>query len=232
MGNLIRSRFLNVLVWATLVLLCRAQGPSLADILSFETEHPAGAPGGWNIAPPGSVLADGDIVHRGRWSARIERPAGSVGSLSGISKFIPMDFEGKTLEMRGFLRTEDVTGFVGMWMREDGDSQALGFDNMQRLNLRGTNDWKEYSITIPVHQDARQLVFGVFVTGTGRAWVDDLQLLVDGKPTQRIGIIPDVEVRPTIAGIRAGRDEVLEAAVRQILGPDTPAEQIEKIVKK
>lgn len=54
----------------------------------------------------------------------------------------------------------------------------------------------------------------------------------DGKPTQRIGIIPDVGLKPTIAGIRAGRDEVLEAAIRQILGPDTPAEQIEKIVKK
>jgi C-terminal processing protease CtpA/Prc len=36
------------------------------------------------------------------------------------------------------------------------------------------------------------------------------------KPTQRVGIIPDVEIKPTIAGIRAGRDEVLEAALRQI----------------
>jgi C-terminal processing protease CtpA/Prc len=51
------------------------------------------------------------------------------------------------------------------------------------------------------------------------------------KPTQRIGMIPDVEVKPTIAGIRAGRDEVLEAAVRQILGPDVPAAQVEKIAK-
>jgi C-terminal processing protease CtpA/Prc len=38
----------------------------------------------------------------------------------------------------------------------------------------------------------------------------------DKKPTQRIGIVPDIEVRPTVAGIRAGRDEVLEAALRQI----------------
>ena len=30
------------------------------------------------------------------------------------------------------------------------------------------------------------------------------------RPTQRIGITPDIEVRPTIAGIAAGRDEVLE----------------------
>ena len=35
----------------------------------------------------------------------------------------------------------------------------------------------------------------------------------DGRQLQRIGIQPQVHVGPTIAGIRAGRDEVLEAAV-------------------
>lgn len=40
----------------------------------------------------------------------------------------------------------------------------------------------------------------------------------DKKPTQRVGIVPDIEVKPTITGIRAGRDELVEEAVRQILG--------------
>ncbi len=35
----------------------------------------------------------------------------------------------------------------------------------------------------------------------------------DGTPTQRVGIVPDVEVKPTIQGLRQGRDEVLEAAL-------------------
>jgi C-terminal processing protease CtpA/Prc len=52
----------------------------------------------------------------------------------------------------------------------------------------------------------------------------------DKKPTQRIGIIPNREVRPTIAGIRAGRDEVLEAAIREIVGKDLSAVQIEKMI--
>lgn len=38
----------------------------------------------------------------------------------------------------------------------------------------------------------------------------------DGKETQRVGIIPDIEVKPTIQGIKAGRDEVLEKAVEII----------------
>lgn len=35
----------------------------------------------------------------------------------------------------------------------------------------------------------------------------------DGRQLQRVGVKPHVEVRPTIAGIRAGQDEVLEAAI-------------------
>jgi len=35
----------------------------------------------------------------------------------------------------------------------------------------------------------------------------------DGKPTQRIGIVPDIEARPTIAGVQAGKDEVLDRAL-------------------
>lgn len=35
----------------------------------------------------------------------------------------------------------------------------------------------------------------------------------DGTPTQRIGIVPDIVAKPTIAGIKAGRDEVLERAL-------------------
>ena len=35
----------------------------------------------------------------------------------------------------------------------------------------------------------------------------------DGRRLQRIGLVPDIRVDPTIAGIRAGRDEVLERAV-------------------
>ena len=35
----------------------------------------------------------------------------------------------------------------------------------------------------------------------------------DGRPTQQVGIVPDIFIRPTIQGIRDGRDEVLERGV-------------------
>jgi C-terminal processing protease CtpA/Prc len=54
----------------------------------------------------------------------------------------------------------------------------------------------------------------------------------DKTPAQRIGIVPDVEVRPTIAGIRSGRDEVLEVALRHILGNGASDQEIEKMARR
>jgi C-terminal processing protease CtpA/Prc len=38
----------------------------------------------------------------------------------------------------------------------------------------------------------------------------------DGKETQRVGIIPQIIVKPTIKGITEGRDEPLEKAIQII----------------
>jgi C-terminal processing protease CtpA/Prc len=48
----------------------------------------------------------------------------------------------------------------------------------------------------------------------------------DRKPTQRVGIVPDVVVRPTRAGLAAGRDEVLETAVQHGLGRSLTAAEL------
>lgn len=42
----------------------------------------------------------------------------------------------------------------------------------------------------------------------------------DGTPVQRAGLVPDIEVLPTLAGIRAGRDEVLERAIEELRSRD------------
>lgn len=48
----------------------------------------------------------------------------------------------------------------------------------------------------------------------------------DKKPTQRIGIVPNVVVNPTIADVREGRDPVLAEAIRLIVGPNVPESAI------
>lgn len=50
--------------------------------------------------------------------------------------------------------------------------------------------------------------------GGMRTWITGIGVFYpDGGQTQRIGIVPDIPVEPTIEGIRQGRDEVLEYAL-------------------
>src|ERR1044072_655515 len=169
---------------------CSAQTPpttptdqtSLTKILGFENEHSGDKPGGWFANPPGTVFMDDKIVHGGQWSVRIERNAQSAGEFSVIGRPISWEFSGKTIELRGYLRTEDVTGYAGIWMRQDHDREMLALENMESQQLKGTHDWAEYKITLPVQKETRSLVFGFLMAGTGKAWADDLQILVDGRP--------------------------------------------------
>jgi len=54
--------------------------------------------------------------------------------------------------------------------------------------LSGTQNWTQYSIYVPELTEGTKLVFGFLLGGTGRAWVDDLQLLADTVPVAQAGI--------------------------------------------
>jgi len=205
-----------------LVCICVTQGTGrgqsndrsdLAKALSFEVQPSGDMPGGWGGGPPGTIFADDKVVHGGRWSARIERHTGSPEAFSTITKAIPMDFAGNSIEFRGFLRTEDVSDFAGLWMREDGETPALAFDNMQSRQLKGTTPWTEYSITLPDKPEGRKLFFGVLMAGTGKTWADDLQLLVDGKP---VWDAPKVEHPKTAIDLDHQFDEGSRVAIHEL----------------
>jgi C-terminal processing protease CtpA/Prc len=53
----------------------------------------------------------------------------------------------------------------------------------------------------------------------------------DGRQLQRIGLIPQVKVTPTIRGIREGRDEVLDAAIKFLKGMQGSVGPTEKSVR-
>jgi peptidase S41-like protein len=169
--------------------------PELAGLLDFEAEHAGGVPRGWGGGPTGTIAVDGQIVHGGRWSVRIERKDDSPNGFTSLTKMIPIDFTGDKLELLGYLRTENVSDFAGLWMREDDDSGSVAFDNMQRRQLKGTNEWAEYSIVLPLNKTAKRLAFGILASGAGKVWADDLRLLVDGKSILEM---PRVEPPKTI----------------------------------
>ena len=79
---------------------------------------------------------------------------------------LPMEFHGAQLELRGFLRTEDLSNFAGLWMREDDDGgggrvrQYAGPSVERNDRMEGV-----FSIVLPLNRAAKRLAFGGF-TGT------------------------------------------------------------------
>ena len=158
-----------------------ASGSALADTLSFEFAGPNGAPAGWLVGKP-PLARDTVVVHAGKGSGRIDRPA-TASEFSAFSRWIPADFAGDTLELRGWLRTENVQGFAGLWLREDAKGGgSVQFDNMEDQNLNGTTSWAEYRVALPLDRKAKTILFGGLLAGTGTVWLDEISLRVDGKP--------------------------------------------------
>ena len=172
-----------------------AQEPDLESILKFEAPPIGETIPGWEGGPVETVHFDSILVHSGNGAARLERDPDSPRDFSTISKRLTIDFEGEWLELRGFLRTDGVNQFAGLWLRLDGRSGSLEFDNMQDQGLSGTTDWTEYSIRLPLNPKAQVLFLGVLVVGEGTVWADDLQLVVDGKPVEQA---PKREIATTV----------------------------------
>jgi C-terminal processing protease CtpA/Prc len=164
---------------------------NVASILGFEDSQNGRLSARWNAGSSPDIIADSTVVHSGRYSARITRAVAT--DFTTIITSIPQDFAAQTLELRGYVKLENVAGNIALWLRQDGPAGSLGFVTLQTLNLRGTADWKEYSIQLRLQPNGRQIVFGFLVSGAGRAWADSLQLLADGKP---IADAPDAA--PTI----------------------------------
>jgi hypothetical protein len=68
----------------------------------------------WGGGPPGTIYFDSSVVHGGRVAARLERSANSPHGFTSITKRLPVEFAGRSIELRGFLRTESVQGSAGL----------------------------------------------------------------------------------------------------------------------
>ncbi|WP_348264125.1 S41 family peptidase [Telmatobacter sp. DSM 110680] len=145
---------------------------------------------GWYGGPPETFAADNTVHHSGQWAVRLQRDDKSTETFSVITRSLPIDFKGGSVELRGWFRLQDVSGNAALWMRQDGGGQMLSLENMDSQQVKGTRDWAQYSITLPINPTAEKLFFGVILAGKGTLWADDLELMVDGKPIAEAAALP------------------------------------------
>ena len=109
-------------------------------------------------------------------------PASTTAFGLAVGSFPVSAAAGKNIRYSGYIKTEGVTAYAGLWWRVDGPSGTLGFDNMQTRGPKGTTDWQQFTIELPVDATARSINFGVLMPGQGTAWFDDLKIEIDGQP--------------------------------------------------
>ena len=106
----------------------------------------------------------------------------------------------------GFENKDNYKGKVIVLLNEDSISQsewtAMSFQTANNTTIIGSQ-------TAGADGNAFEFDFKGFHTIYSAIGV----YYPDGRETQRIGIVPDIEVKPTIKGIQEGKDEVLDRAL-------------------
>ena len=95
----------------------------------------------------------------------------------------PGEYLGKRVRLSGYVKSDKVTNWAGLWFRVDGPNNgpnpsSLAFDNMQERPIKGTTDWTRYEIVLDVPEAAQRLAFGILLAGGGQVWMDDLKFEV------------------------------------------------------
>lgn len=128
----------------------------------------------------------------------------------------------------GDIKTPGLFTFRGGEMQVGGKNKDAFKGKVIILVNEETQSQAEYSaMALRVAPNAKVLgsttagadgnVSGITLPGNIFTYISGIGVLTpDGSETQRIGIVPDVKIEPTINGIRAGKDEVLEKAIELI----------------
>ena len=99
-----------------------------------------------------------------------------------LSQYCSADqYLGKRVRMTGYLKSENVKNWAGMWFRVDDSKQkdlSLSFDNMTDRPIKNTTDWKKYEIVLDVPQQAGAMAFGVLLEGSGKVWISGISFEV------------------------------------------------------
>jgi len=145
------------------------------------------------------IGVDHRVVHGDRFSGYIKSLPSPKGFGTLMQEIKANKYEGKRLRLSGFVKTEKVQNWAGLWMRVDGkDNKSVSFDNMQDRPIKGTLDWKKYEIVLEVPKDSVRIAFGILLNGQGQVWIDDLSLEVVGEdvPTTNLKVKIELQEEP------------------------------------
>lgn len=176
-----------LLVLSSFFLLSVATGQNIGQNMGFETIQPGKSlPDHWLSwsSSDYQIVPDSTICKSGKYSIRIEATGKdtTLRTSGSIIQTTKARYAGQTLQLKAWMKYENIEyGSVHLFIYIDGQKKTLAVDRMFTQNLHGTCDWQLYTTTVPYPPNAEIIYFGAQNNGIGRLWVDDLQLLLDGK---------------------------------------------------
>jgi len=149
------------------------------------SDETSAAPHGWFLAgtKPANYTTgvDRDSIFQGRPSAFLKsKPSATEGFGTLMQSFSAEQYLGKRVRLTAFVKSERVNNWAGLWMRVDKDKVGVAFDNMMDRPIKGTNDWRSYSVVLDVPQDATAIFFGILLEQGGEVWLNSTQFEVVG----------------------------------------------------
>ena len=113
---------------------------------------------------PGTETHEGKRIVLLRSRPEVMEPAG-FGAL--VQSIRAARYLGARVQFSAMARTDDASGWGGLWLRVDGPGGTAALDNMQDRPLRETTDWTLATIVMDVPENARSLSFGALLSGDG-----------------------------------------------------------------
>ncbi len=153
-----------------------------------------GSIAGWFLSGPNmgafKVDVDREVRFRGAASGRLTAVERGVGAGTLMQSIAADAYRGKRLRFAAVVKTRDVEGWTGLWMRIDRPNGRVTFDNMQSRPLRGSNEWTNASVVLDVAPDATAIHFGLLQDGAGTSWLDECALEVVGNEVAVTSVDP------------------------------------------
>ena len=85
---------------------------------------------------------------------------------------------GKRVRFTAFVKTERVKSWAGLWMRVDGATKPVAFDNMHDRPITGTTGWQQYEVVLDVPENATSISLGVLLVEAGEIWLNSAKFEV------------------------------------------------------
>jgi hypothetical protein len=170
---------------------CAALGVAAALLATAPRDARAEPPADWFGGGEGYERSlDATEKHGGKSSGCLKSTGDGANAFGTLLQFFKAEkYRGKRLRLSAFVKSEDVEGWSGLWMRVDGkEKTGLAFDNMMGRPIKGTNGWEKYEIVLDVPDDAEEIYYGALLAGKGKVWVDDVTFDAVGKDVAATGL--------------------------------------------